>query len=158
MWYHNSTALLLTLQDLSIPDDALLAAINVTNLDPSIPQIECLNIYDQLHKCRYLLTSDYSASPYKHELQLLHLREIHISANTRYSHGCPLFDNHCKHIYVHNTGQYRCARQTLTDSRFIDVTLSFDITKLTTHTDTATLPKLHTVNPECWRPKYLTFQ
>ena len=76
-YLHNSTALLLTLQDLSIPDDALLVAIDVTNLYPSIPQTKCLSIiYDQLHNCRHLLTFDPNLT-----IQLLHTNINHFTSD-----------------------------------------------------------------------------
>ena len=66
---HNSTALSLLLEDLHIPDEAILVAIDVSSLYPSIPQTECLNIiHNELHKYRHLLTFDPSLIT-----QLLHV-------------------------------------------------------------------------------------
>lgn len=42
-YLHNFTALLLTLQDMHVPDDAILVAVDVSNLYPFILQTECLN-------------------------------------------------------------------------------------------------------------------
>ena len=58
-YLHNSTALLITLQDFHIPEDSILVTIDVSSLYPSIPQTECLQIiYKELHKQRHLLTFD----------------------------------------------------------------------------------------------------
>ena len=65
-YFHNSTALSLLLEDLHIPDEAILVAIDVSSLYPSIPQTECLNII--LHKYRHLLIFDPSLI-----IQLLHV-------------------------------------------------------------------------------------
>ena len=43
-YLHNSTPLSITLQNLHVPDDAILVAVDVDSLYPSIPQSECLNI------------------------------------------------------------------------------------------------------------------
>ena len=43
-YLHNSSSLSQLLQDLQIPDDAILVTVDVTSLYPSIPQSECLNI------------------------------------------------------------------------------------------------------------------
>ena len=53
----NFTALILRLQDLVVPDDAILVTVDVTNLYPSIPQSECLNIiHTEMHKHSHLFT------------------------------------------------------------------------------------------------------
>ena len=58
-YLHNSTELLLILQDLHVPDDVVLVTVDVTSLYPSIPQAQCLNIiYEELHTHRHLLTFD----------------------------------------------------------------------------------------------------
>ena len=44
----NSTALILRLQDLVVPDDA---TVDVTNIYPSIPQSECLNMSVMPYSC-----------------------------------------------------------------------------------------------------------
>ena len=50
-YLHNSTSLVLMLQDLHVPDDAILVTIDVTSLYPSIPQSECLaTIYQEMYK------------------------------------------------------------------------------------------------------------
>ena len=55
-YIQNSTALSLILEDLQVPDGALLSAIDVASLYPSIPQTECLNIiYEEMHNRRHLL-------------------------------------------------------------------------------------------------------
>ena len=66
---HNSTALLHTLEDLHVPDEAILVTIDVTSLYPSIPQTQCLQtIYDEVHKHCQLTTFDPNLI-----LQLLHV-------------------------------------------------------------------------------------
>ena len=58
-YLHNSTSLSLKLESLHIPDDAILAAVDVASLYPSIPQTECLNIiYEEMHRNPHLLTFD----------------------------------------------------------------------------------------------------
>ena len=56
-YLHNSTALSLLLEDLHIPDEAILVAIDVSSLYPSIPQTECLNIirYTNIGTCLSLI-------------------------------------------------------------------------------------------------------
>ena len=55
----NSTALSLILQDLSVPDHAILVAIDVVSLYPSIPQTECLQtIHTEMHSHPHLCTFD----------------------------------------------------------------------------------------------------
>ena len=54
-YIQNSTALSLILEDLQVPDGALLAAIDVASLYPSIPQTKCLSIiYEEMHNRRHL--------------------------------------------------------------------------------------------------------
>ena len=68
-YLHNSTELLLILQDLHVPDDAILVTVDITSLYPSIPQAQCLNIiYEELHTHRHLLTFDPNLI-----IQLLHV-------------------------------------------------------------------------------------
>ena len=58
-YLHNSTALSLALQDLQVPDNALLVSIDVESLYPSILQSQCLNsIYQEMHNHTHLLTFD----------------------------------------------------------------------------------------------------
>ena len=58
-YLHNSTSLSLTLQDLHVPDDAILVTIDVISLYPSIPQTECLDtIYNEMCKHPHLLAFD----------------------------------------------------------------------------------------------------
>ena len=58
-YLHNSTVLIKILQDMSIPEEAVLVTIDVTNLYPSIPQTECLQIiYDEMYKRRHLVLMD----------------------------------------------------------------------------------------------------
>ena len=55
-YLRNSTSLVHTLQDLHVPDEAILVTVDVCNLFPSIPQTECLNIiYNELHNHKHLL-------------------------------------------------------------------------------------------------------
>lgn len=50
-YLHNSTTLSLLLQDLCIPDNSILVTTDVTNLYPSIPQTEYLNIiYNEMYQ------------------------------------------------------------------------------------------------------------
>ena len=74
-YLHNSTALSLLLQDLHIPDDAILVTIDVTSLYPSIPQTECLDIlYNETHQYPDLLIFDPNL--------IIHL--LHSSVNYNY--------------------------------------------------------------------------
>ena len=58
-YLHNSTSLLIQLQDLHLPKDCILVTIDVESLYPSIPQTECLTIlYTEMHKHRQLLLFD----------------------------------------------------------------------------------------------------
>ena len=74
-YLHNTTALSITLQDLKVPEDAILVTIDVTSLYPSIPQTECLNvIYDELYTHRFLLTFNPN----------LIIRLLHLNINYNY--------------------------------------------------------------------------
>ena len=65
----NSTSLLLDIQDLHVPDDAILVTMDVNSLYPSIPQTECLElIYNELHEHSHLLLFDPNLI-----IQLLHI-------------------------------------------------------------------------------------
>ena len=58
-YVQNSTALSLTLQDLSVPDHAILVSIDVESLYPSIPQSQCLDrIYTEMHNHSHLFAFD----------------------------------------------------------------------------------------------------
>ena len=58
-YLHNSTSLSLILQDLTVPDDAILVTLDVSNLYPSIPQTEMLQVvYDEMFEHRHLLILD----------------------------------------------------------------------------------------------------
>ena len=58
-YIQNSTALTLHLQDTTVPDDAILVTVDVTNLYPSIPQSECLSIiHVEMHNKSHLFTFD----------------------------------------------------------------------------------------------------
>ena len=55
----NSTSLIIRLQDIEIPDNAILVTIDVESLYPSIPQTECLEIiYEQMLEKRHLILSN----------------------------------------------------------------------------------------------------
>ena len=55
-YLHNSTSLSLILQDIQLPDKAILVSIDVDSLYPSIPQTECMNvIYDAMYNNRHLI-------------------------------------------------------------------------------------------------------
>ena len=73
-YLHNSTSLSLILQDLHVPDDAILVAIDVESLYPSIPQFECLDtVYQEMHTHSHLLTFDPNL--------IIHLLQININYN-----------------------------------------------------------------------------
>ena len=58
-YLQNSSSLICTLQDLHIPDEAILVTLDICNLYPSIPQTECLNIiYKELHNHKDILLFD----------------------------------------------------------------------------------------------------
>lgn len=58
-YVHNSTTLSLHLQDLHVPDNAILVTIDVVNLYPSIPQTECLKvIYTEMNNHVHLMAFD----------------------------------------------------------------------------------------------------
>ena len=74
-YLHNSTSLVLMLQDLHVPDDAILVSIDVTSLFPSIPQSECLEIiYQEMFQHRDLLAVDHN----------LIVRLLHLNMNYNY--------------------------------------------------------------------------
>ena len=65
----NSTSVILSIEDLYIPDEAILVGIDVNSLYPSIPQTECLDIiYNELHSHSQLLIFDPNLI-----IQLLHV-------------------------------------------------------------------------------------
>ena len=58
-YIQNSTALTLHLQDTTVPDDAILVTVDVTNIYPSIPQSECSSImHAEMHNKSHLFTFD----------------------------------------------------------------------------------------------------
>ena len=58
-YLHNSTSLSILLQNLTVPDDALLVTLDVSNLYPSIPQTDMLQtIYQEMVHNRHLLPFD----------------------------------------------------------------------------------------------------
>ena len=58
-YLHNSTDLSRLLQDLQVPDNAILVTIDVTSLYPSIPQTDCLNkIYTEMCHHPHLMSFD----------------------------------------------------------------------------------------------------
>ena len=74
-YLHNSTSLIKILDDLHIPDDAILVSIDVANLFPSIPQSECLDIvYQEMDTHRDLLALDPN----------LIVRLLHLNMNYNY--------------------------------------------------------------------------
>ena len=74
-YIQNSTALILQLQDVTIPTDALLVTIDVVSLYPSIPQTECLQIiYEEMFSHRDLLLLDPN----------LIMRLLHLNINNNY--------------------------------------------------------------------------
>ena len=82
-YIQNSTALILSLQDLTVPDNAILVTVDVTNLYPSIPQSECLNIiHTEMLKHSHLFTFDPN----------LITRLLHININHNYF-------TFCRHIF-----------------------------------------------------------
>ena len=74
-YLHNSTTLSHVLQNTHIPDDALLVALDVESLYPSIPQSECIHtVYNEMHKHPHLLAMDPN----------LIARLLHININHNY--------------------------------------------------------------------------
>jgi hypothetical protein len=58
-YLHNSTSLSLILQNLTVPDNAILVTLDVSNLYPSIPQSDMLQvIYNEMFGHRHLLLFD----------------------------------------------------------------------------------------------------
>ena len=58
-YLHNSTSLVIKLQDRHLHQDCILVTIDVESLYPSIPQTECLTIlYTEMHKHRQLMLFD----------------------------------------------------------------------------------------------------
>ena len=58
-YIQNSTSLILRLQDIHIPDTAVLVTIDVESLYPSIPQTECLKIvYEEMLNHRHLIITN----------------------------------------------------------------------------------------------------
>ena len=71
----NSTSLILQLEDLTIPDNAILVSIDIESLYPSIPQTECLDIiYNEMHSHRELILFDPN----------LVIKLLHININYNY--------------------------------------------------------------------------
>ena len=80
-YLHNSTTLSCTLQDLTVPDHAILVSIDVESLYPSIPQSQCLNIiYTEIcnnpHLFKENVYDTYAQTPHmkptKHPCSFLH--------------------------------------------------------------------------------------
>ena len=58
-YLQNSTSLVLLLDNMQIPDEAILVTIDVESLYPSIPQSECINtIYSEMQANRQLMLFD----------------------------------------------------------------------------------------------------
>ena len=74
-YLHNSTSLVLLLEDVYVPDDAILVSIDVISLYPSIPQSECLDIiYQEMYEHCDLLALDPN----------LIVRLLHLNMNYNY--------------------------------------------------------------------------
>ena len=74
-YLHNSTSLQLILQNLHVPDDAILVTMDVNSLYPSIPQTDMLQIvYDEMTHKRHLLLFDPN----------LVIQLLHINVNNNY--------------------------------------------------------------------------
>ena len=74
-YIQNSTALILRLQTLDIPENAVLVTVDVENLYPAIPETECLKvIYEQMNKKRHLILTNPN----------LIIRLLHINVNYNY--------------------------------------------------------------------------
>ena len=74
-YLHNSTCLSCILQELSIPENALLVSVDVESLYPSIPQTDMLEtIYHEMREKRHLLIFDPN----------LIIKLIHINVNNNY--------------------------------------------------------------------------
>ena len=72
-YLHNATSLSLLLQNLSVPDDAILVTLDVNSLYPSIPQTEMLQVvYEEMIQHRHLLLFDPNLI-----IQLLHVNINH---------------------------------------------------------------------------------
>ena len=58
-YLENTTSLVLLLDNMQIPDDAILVTVDVESLYPSIPQSECINtIYNEMQANRHLMLFD----------------------------------------------------------------------------------------------------
>ena len=94
-YLQNSTSLVLLLDNMQIPDDAILVTIDVESLYPSIPQSECINtIYNEMQANRQLMLFDPNF--------VIHLLHTNITnnfftfatdANQRYSYGRCILTN-----------------------------------------------------------------
>ena len=74
-YLRDSTTLSIALQDLHVPDEAILVTVDVASLYPSIPQAECLKvIYNELHAHRLLLAFDPN----------LIIKLLHVNINNTY--------------------------------------------------------------------------
>ena len=74
-YLHNSTSLILRLQTIDIPENAILVTIDVESLYPLIPQSKCLKIvYEQMLEKRHLILADPN----------LIIRLLHINVNYNY--------------------------------------------------------------------------
>ena len=85
-YLHNSTALVRTLQDSPIPDNAILVTIDVEILYPSIPQDECLAIINEMFAKKELLWFDPNLI-----IKLLH---TNINSSSVHSHSNKLKLSH----------------------------------------------------------------
>ena len=105
-YVQNATTLTLHLQNLFVPDDAILVTVDVTGLYPSIPQSECLDIiYTEMHNLPHLFTFNPNFI-----IRLLHLNvnynyflfgSPHLPANQRNSNGSCILTHNCQHLYVY---------------------------------------------------------
>ena len=74
-YIQNSTSLILHLQTLEIPKNAVLVTVDVESLYPSIPQTECLKIiYEQMIRKRHLILTNPN----------LIIRLLHVNVNYNY--------------------------------------------------------------------------
>ena len=130
-----------------VPDDAILVTVDVTNLYPSIPQSECLNIiHTEMHKHSHLFTFDPNFIT----------RLLHININYNYFK----FGNHTsafsptianlflRTTQIHLTTIHRIAPSNITkytgpsqtDEQHIDISLALEAPTMQ-HMESAKLPK-----------------
>ena len=90
-YLHNSTSPLMLLWNLTVPDDAVLVRMYVSNLYPSIPQTDMLQtIYDEMCQHRHLLPFDPNL--------IIHL--LHTNVNYNYFELASLIFQQVANLYM----------------------------------------------------------